>query len=92
MKSVGPFAGTLLSASLFSQTSSRPKRRRVGTPFELARVGSGWIHWLYQACTPGQYCCSSQARPTVSELPLPGFISVVAVAIGVHVLPKSAET
>jgi len=46
---VGPLAPTPWSAVAFSQSSSSPKTRRVGTPLPSARVGSGLIHSLYQA-------------------------------------------
>ena len=48
----GPALGTGPS---LSQTSSSPKATRVGAPVADVCVGSGWIHSLYQDCTPGSY-------------------------------------
>ena len=88
MKVAGPF---IACDSSFCQTSSRPKASRVGTPLASWRVGSGAIHSLYQACTPGSYPCA-ELRPTRAE-PVAGFFAIaLSSAISVHVVPKSAET
>jgi hypothetical protein len=88
LKVAGPSIGT---GSSFCQTSSRPNASLVGTPVALCRVGSGAIHSLYQACTPGSDP-SALAVPTSAE-PVAGFFAIaLSSAISVHVEPKSFET
>src|SRR6059058_3470419 len=42
-------AGEGSVACSFSQTSSMPKVRRLGTPLTSCTAGSGSTHWLYHA-------------------------------------------
>ena len=58
---------------------------------EAVAPGSGSIHWLYQACTPGQYCDAAHAVMLSAE-PVVGGWSAVALVSSFQVLPKSGDT
>src|SRR2546426_555013 len=85
---VDPSWGSIVA---LRHTSSSPNRSLVGTPFLVCRVGSGLIHSLYQAWTPGAYSCACPAPASAD--PVLGLSEIDFVSPScTHDLPKFFET